>query len=306
MDSLFFNITDTAYKVTQVFRQEQKYVTRVDISNGLVFFDISLSLDKPKIIEISNSDRMMFLASVSGGNCLLKNKTNNKNYTITTSKIGLFTSSKQNLTITIEPSENINIFIVLVADFFIKRYLSSNKNDPINFIYEKLKKDISLELISLRPIDALSFYLSHQIKDAKKNGQMNSIICEHRIIEYLIHQLLLIDILDNENFSDEELNIAKKAKGIILENFKNPPTIKQLAHLCSTNEFKLKSYFKRVYKTTIYASIQKLRLDEANILLKDRLLNIGEIAKEVGYKNQGHFSGLFYKTYGVYPKDLIK
>jgi AraC-like DNA-binding protein len=61
-----------------------------------------------------------------------------------------------------------------------------------------------------------------------------------------------------------------------------------------------------VYVLTIYAYIQKLRLEKANILLKEDSLSIGEIAKKVGYKHQGHFSKLFFESYGIYPKELIK
>ena len=57
---------------------------------------------------------------------------------------------------------------------------------------------------------------------------------------------------------------------------------------------------------TIYSYIQKLKLEKANLLLKDKILNIGEIAKDVGYKHQGHFSKLFFENYGIYPKDLLK
>lgn len=308
MDSFFFNITDTAYRITELFRDGQKHITRVDISNGLVFFDISisLSLDSKKIVDIKNLDRMIFIVSAITGIISLQDKNNHKNYVVKEKQTALFGSSRQNLTITIEPSENINIFILFISDFFIKRYLSSKKNDPINFVSDKLQKDISMELISLRPTDALSVYLCKQIVNSKKREQLNSIICEHLAIEYLIRHLSLIDVLDVESFSFEELGVAQKVKEIVLKNFRNPPTIKQLTYLCATNEFKLKSYFKKVYKTTVYAYIQKLRLEEANILLRDGILSINEIAKEVGYKNQGYFSGLFYKTYGVYPKDLIK
>ena len=66
--------------------------------------------------------------------------------------------------------------------------------------------------------------------------------------------------------------------------------------MCATNESKLKKIFKKVYKTTIYGYIQKLRLEKANLLLKEQSLNIGEIAKEVGYKHQGHFSSWDKKT----------
>ena len=134
---------------------------------------------------------------------------------------------------------------------------------------------------------------------------MNSIRCEHSVVEFLIHRLSLCDMVVKD-ISNEDFKMAKRAKDILLNSFALAPTISELAHLSATNESKLKIVFKRVYKTTIYNYIQKLRLEEANILLKERLYSIGEISKKVGYKHQGHFSKLFFDFYGIYPKDLSK
>lgn len=134
---------------------------------------------------------------------------------------------------------------------------------------------------------------------------MNSIRCEHNILEFMIHRFDLLDMQDEE-LTDDEICISRASKDILLRSFYAPPSIEVLAHLCATNESKLKKVFKKVYKTTIYGYIQKLRLEKANLLLKEQSLNIGEIAKKVGYKHQGHFSKLFFEVYGVYPKDLLK
>ena len=135
---------------------------------------------------------------------------------------------------------------------------------------------------------------------------MKSIKTENKVIEFLIHRLGLVDLNVQRITNVEELEIANKAKSVLVQNLQNPPTIKQLARKCATNESKLKKYFKKVFQTTIYSYIQKMRLEEANLLLRDKYLNIGEIAQKVGYKHQGNFSALFYKTYGVYPKDLLR
>ena len=106
--------------------------------------------------------------------------------------------------------------------------------------------------------------------------------------------------------SKEDLKIVEKSKNILLNSYTSPPSIKELSHLYATNESKLKKIFKKSQGMTIYAFIQKLRLEKANILLKEKHYNIGEIAKKVGYKHQGHFSKIFFEHYGVYPKDLLK
>lgn len=304
MDSFFFNITDRCYKLTELFNQKEQHVNRVDISNGLVFFDISLSLSEERILKLKNLDRMNFIVSVRHGKCSIKDNLTNSDFKLRENNTYLFATSRQDMTITIEQAKHSEIFILFVGDFFIKRYLSDSANEPINFLYEKLQQEVSLELIDETPTDALSLYLIDKIINTKHSKNMNSIIGEHRAIEYLIHRFSLIDLHVPQQHTAEEIKVAGEAKKIILQNYSTPPSIKELARLSGTNDFKLKKYFKKVYQTTIYAYIQKLRLEKANLLLRENLMSVSEIANEVGYKHQGHFSAIFFKAYGVYPKDL--
>jgi len=305
MDSLFFNITDKRYKITKLYEKEDEHITRVDISNGIVFFDISLQHNSKKRFPIKNLDRMVLISVVNDGSFSIYDKINNKEFLSKQDDINIYCSSRQDFELTIKESKKSKMFILFIADFFLKRYLSSNINEPIDFLYNKIQEEISLETISSLPIDASSLYSINKIININQHHNMNSIRAEHSVIEFMIHRFSLLDIRD-ASVNEEELHIAKVAKHYILKNFSNPLTIQILAHQCATNESKLKKVFKQVYKTTIYGYIQQLKLEKANLLLKDQFLNIGQIAKEVGYKHQGHFSKLFFQKYGIYPKDLLK
>ena len=284
MESFFFNITDKSYKTTLVDGYK-----RVDISNGIVFLDIKTKAS----IHMKNLDRMVILTITKNGNLTINRHTSKNN------KSKIYCTSRQDFII----DASGEIFILFIADFFLKRYLSGNKNEPIDYLYDKIQNELSLELIDTQPVDALSLYIIDKI--IIKSSNMNSLRCEHNVLEFLIHRLSLLDIID-PMLSKDELDIAKKAKENLLKSFANPPKISELAHLCATNESKLKIAFKKVYKTTIYNYIKKRRLEVANLLLKEQILTIGEIAKEVGYKHQGHFSKLFFQNFGVYPKELLK
>lgn len=279
-------MTDESYKVSG---------DRVDISNGVVFFNTKTELH----CHLKNFDRFIMIVVVKKGTVTITDTLANKKFITQDSHSDIYTSSRQDFTI----DACGEVFILFIADFFLKRYISKKENEPIDFLYNKVQSESSLELINSQPLDALSLYIINKI--TKQNLGMNSIKCEHNVIELLIHRFSLLDMCD-KSISDEMRDIANKAKEILLSDYVSPPKIELLAHLCATNESKLKKIFKQVYKTTIYGYVQKLRLEKANLLLKDKLLNVGEIAKLVGYKHQGHFSTLFFDTYGVYPKDLLK
>jgi len=305
MDSFFFNITDTSYKITKIFEDDRQHITRVDIYNGIVFLDIFLSASSNKIFHIKNLDRMVVIPVAKKGSFSLKDNILQKIYRVKEDSITIFLSSRQDLTLKIHEENESDFFVLCIADFILKRYLSKNNKEIINFLYNKIQGELSCELIDTQPIDALSLYIINKILNTSDDQTIQSLRCTHNILEFMIHRFSLLHLADDA-LSDDEICISNSAKGILLSSFTNPPTIDTLAHLCATNESKLKKIFKKVYKTTIYGYIQRLRLERANLLLKERKLNIGEITKEIGYKHQGHFSKLFYEVYGVYPKDLLK
>ena len=304
MNTLFFNITDRSYKQTIFYEKNNNYIKRIDISNGLVFFDLNINETFEKTININSLDKMIFIPIIKNGTLNIVDNISKKSY-ILNNNISMFCTNKQDLTIKINKSQNNNMFVLFIADFILKRYLNNNLNEPIDYLYNKIKNNIHLEQVSILPIDALSLYLINKIKHSNTKQTMNSLICEKSILEFIIHRFSLLDIYE-KNIDIEYLDIAKKAKNYLLNNFINPPSISYIAHICATNESKLKKIFKIVYKTTIHKYIQKLKLEEANILLKEGLLTIGQITNEIGYKHQGHFSKIFFQTYGVYPKDLLK
>jgi AraC-like DNA-binding protein len=303
MDSFFFNITDTRYKISEIFDEKNEYIQRVDISNGVVFMESKLSNRKKEMV-LDNLDRMVIFVMVKKGTFRMYDHIKQEEVTVNEGEVSIYCSSKQDITLTIEKSQNSDIFILFIADFFLKRYLSFSEDESIDFLYKEIQKDISLKFIDTQPIDALSLYIVDKILEIEQENHMQSIRAEHRVIEFMIHRFNLLDIF-SDCILDEEKELASKAKTILLEDFIHPPTIQTLAHLCATNESKLKKVFKKVYQSTLYSYVQKLRLEEANLLLKEENLTIGEIAKRVGYKHQGHFSKLFFSTYGVYPKALM-
>ncbi len=305
MESFFFNTKDEKYQSSTLYKKKDSYITRVDISNGLVFFDINVINNDEINLKIKNLDRMIIISSIKKGDFNILDNIAKQNFLNQEDKTNIFVSTKQDIELIIKKSKQTEVFILFISDFFLKRFLSFNKINPIDFLYSKTQNEYSLLQVDTQTCDALSLYIINKITTLKIHASMQSIRYEHNILEFLIHRFSLLDMY-NEDVKIQDLHLAKKAKDILLKNFIKPPTITSLAHLCATNESKLKIVFKKVYKITIYAYIQKLKLEKANFMLKQKVLDIGEIALRVGYKHQGNFSALFYKTYGVYPKDLLK
>ena len=192
MDSLFFNITDKSYK-----REENKDLTRVDISNGILFLESYTEFE----FHLKNLDRMLMITYIKNGKLTITEHTTNQKFEAKNSQI--FASTRQDITI----KSDGDVFILFIADFFLKRYLSSNQNDPIDYLYQKIQKETFLELVDAKSIDALSLYIIQKI--TKPNT--SSIKCEHNIIELIMHRFSLLDIID-KTINQQEREIATKAK----------------------------------------------------------------------------------------------
>ena len=300
MESLFFNTPNRRYQIEELFREGEEHLRRVDISNGIFFYDILLK-ESSQTIKIKNLDRMVMLIAVKAGAVEIEEHREKQTERLKENTITIYGSSRQDFSLKVSGE----VFMLFVADFFLKRYLSGEISEPVDFLYEKLEEEVSLEKINTQPIDALSLYVVEKLLKIESDDRMKSIRAEHMVMEFMIHSFALIDIVD-EKISQDERELAHRAKGVLLERFASPPTIKELAHLCATNESKLKKVFKKVYQSTINAYVQKLRMEEANVLLRKEKMTIGELATRVGYRHQGYFSKLFFETYGVYAKDLLK
>lgn len=94
-----------------------------------------------------------------------------------------------------------------------------------------------------------------------------------------------------------------KARDILTENFKNPPTIHALAAMVGTNDCTLKKIFKQMFSMTIFDYLNDLRMNKAARYLFDNNLTISEISSELGFSSQSHFCTSFRKQYGVTPKE---
>lgn len=95
----------------------------------------------------------------------------------------------------------------------------------------------------------------------------------------------------------------KEALSFIESNFQRDITIEEIAAFCGLN----RSYFGKVFRETMGESPQAFllhyRMARAAQLLKETKLSIGEIAQQVSYDNQLHFSRAFKNVHGVSPRE---
>lgn len=95
----------------------------------------------------------------------------------------------------------------------------------------------------------------------------------------------------------------KEALVFIDRNYQRDISIEEIAAVCGLN----RSYFGKVFRDAVGESPQAYllhyRMARAAQLLKETRLPIGEIAAQVNYPNQLHFSRAFKNVHGVSPRE---
>lgn len=81
-------------------------------------------------------------------------------------------------------------------------------------------------------------------------------------------------------------------------------TLLDLVKISGLNEFKLKTGFNKLFKSSPIEFMRGIYLDHARTLLLESGLSIQEIADAVGYTNLSNFSAAFKKRFGCAPSKI--
>lgn len=172
----------------------------------------------------------------------------------------------------------------LASEFEIFKNL---KDENRGFSYKKSRINLSQSLI-LNELKSCVLY----------DGKMREIFIESKILEMIYKSF---GAPNSCSLMQTDKKYALRAREILLQDIQNPPSIRRLAHMCGTNEFKLKAVFKEYFNTTIHAMLTNERLNAAKKLLQNGDINVGEAAKLVGYKNLSHFGKIFKAKFNTLP-----
>lgn len=103
-------------------------------------------------------------------------------------------------------------------------------------------------------------------------------------------------------FTARELTMFDRARQILANDFSESLTIPRLARRLGTNATKLKSGFRLLYGTTIFAYRNRHRMDRAMELLAKDETSIAVVAYAVGFRHQASFTSAFRAHFGMTPK----
>ena len=150
--------------------------------------------------------------------------------------------------------------------------------------------------------------VASQILSCPLTGLTRCLFLQSKVLEFLSIQFEAIK--GNGTFQrqglltrNEEQRICD-ARKLLKSRMTAPPTLAELSDITGLNLTKLKKGFKLVFGKTAYACLHEDRMERAHALLSQGVMNVSEVAWEVGYINVSHFSAAFRKQYGMRPKSF--
>jgi len=84
-------------------------------------------------------------------------------------------------------------------------------------------------------------------------------------------------------------------------HYAEPPSLRALARLFGTNDFKLKKGFRALFGTTVFGYVAARRLTVAHQLLTLPDESVQDVAARVGFTNPAHFATAFRRRFGLPP-----
>jgi AraC-like DNA-binding protein len=107
--------------------------------------------------------------------------------------------------------------------------------------------------------------------------------------------------------SYSDVQLIQQLYDYILNNLNSPlPSSKELSRIFGSNDYKLKSGFKYLFKTSIYQFYTNERMKRAQLLIQQTRTPLKSIAITNGFTSYPNFSRAFKKHFGYTPKDIKK
>lgn len=103
------------------------------------------------------------------------------------------------------------------------------------------------------------------------------------------------------NLKPQSIDRIYQARDILATRLENPPSISELTQQVGLGERTLRRGFRELFDTTVIGYSTSLRIEQAELLLREKKLSISEVANLVGYSNLSHFSVAFKRQFGITP-----
>jgi AraC-like DNA-binding protein len=149
--------------------------------------------------------------------------------------------------------------------------------------------------------------LNSDLRQSTKTGVPSR--AEKDYFGYTLLTALRCELYDaSHQYQDKDFGIIEthdeeqlyKGVWLILQNPASRISTKNMARIIHVNEYRLKKVFKRKFNLSVIEFQEHIRIEKAKAMLEEDK-SIEEIANQLGYSSQSHFSSVFKRKTGLQP-----
>lgn len=182
------------------------------------------------------------------------------------------------------------------------------------YLKEQYSDDYTSPFSAFRQIDQTMDFpemvkLLHEIKMYRGEGIAACLFYESKIAEVVS---LVLETqqkskkIKEKNLSQQDIVALENVTAYLNDHYAFEIPLERLAQIACMGTTKLKTSFKKYHDCTITEYIQQRRMGQAEHLLANTDLTIGQIAQTIGYSTSSRFAELFRKSTGILPAEFRK
>ena len=130
------------------------------------------------------------------------------------------------------------------------------------------------------------------------NQRKDSLKIHFTIAPVVLQILMAISVIRK---TDTMPDIVKRIKEYIDHHFSGPLSLKDICHEAGRSPSQATRLFKKEIGLSPYSYVLERRVNEAKFLLRDSVMPIKNIAEQIGFSDEYHFSSYFKKRSGFSP-----
>ncbi|HEY0045155.1 MAG TPA: helix-turn-helix domain-containing protein [Flavobacterium sp.] len=160
-----------------------------------------------------------------------------------------------------------------------------------------------------------SYFAAYPITFLTKQGKHLPSLCTITRLQYRTEILIsTVQTVYDDHFQkiaalprQSDAETIQRLYDYIVQNLEEPlPSVKELAKMLGTNEFKLKDGFRHFFNTSIYQLYHEERLKKAHMLIQQTALALKEIAFMSGFNDYTNFAKAFKKRFRYAPSQVLR
>jgi AraC family transcriptional regulator, transcriptional activator of the genes for pyochelin and ferripyochelin receptors len=185
--------------------------------------------------------------------------------------------------------------------------------------FQRIPHDLQAILNGCSTIDYCHYGLLSPIMEAAilqllhcpYSGTLGLMYQESKAIELIAHKLAQIESSakpapETMKLRLDDVERVHFAKEVLARNLENPPRLFDLARTVGASHTQLNQGFRKLYGTSVFGYLRKLRLEMARDLLEKGNMNVTEAALAVGYNSISSFTRAFSGHFGSNPMRYLK